>query len=421
MKDFDFSTLSDKCVKCGKCKPNCTIFGISGDEATSPRGFLDLLGAYSRGELKLDKNAKKIFESCFLCTNCVAVCPNSLATDEAIENVRADIAQKFGIAWWKKAFFFLLRHRKIMDFCASAGYVFQSCGFKISNGEMRPRFSFPMVKKERLFPTASRKSFMNSHPEFINNDGNKTIGIFIGCMGNYAYTSVGEALLKICKALKINAHLMKDQACCGAPAYFTGDFATVRANAQKNIEYFEKLFAQNLDAIIIPEATCSAMIKVDYIKFFENEPEWKERAENAVKRVFMASEYFARFTNLDELLKSVNSRKITYHDPCHARKMQGVFKEPRKLLKRVCDFKEMSDNVSCCGFGGVTMQSQNYEFSRQVGLKRASQIIDTGAELVGAECSACRMQLNNVLNLKGSKIRCLSPIELIAETLEVKP
>ena len=188
---FKFSEISDKCVKCGKCIQVCTIHKINSDETTSPRGFLDLVGAYERGELKLDKSAKSIFESCFLCTSCVEVCPNSLRVDTAIENVRRDIAEKFGIAWYKKAFFWLLRHRAVMDLAAKLGYVFQSCAFKIREGAMSPRFSLPMVKKERLLPTASKKSFLNSHAEFIDNGGDKTIGVFIGCMGNYAYTGIG--------------------------------------------------------------------------------------------------------------------------------------------------------------------------------------------------------------------------------------
>ena len=63
---FKFNVTSDACVKCGKCIPVCTIHEVNRDEVTSPRGFLDLLGAYQRGELELDKNAKNIFESCFL-------------------------------------------------------------------------------------------------------------------------------------------------------------------------------------------------------------------------------------------------------------------------------------------------------------------------------------------------------------------
>lgn len=422
MKNFDFNKISDKCVKCGKCKPNCTIFGISGDEVTSPRGFLDLIGAYKRGELKLDKNAKKIFESCFLCTNCVSVCPNDLPTDEMIENVRFDIAKKFGIAWYKKAFFYLLRNRKMMDLAAKFGFVFQSCGFKINGNEMKPKFSLPMIKKERLLPSAKKTSFLNSHPEFIDNGSDKTIGIFIGCMGNYAYSEIGEGLLKICETLKINAHLMKDQACCGAPAYFTGEFNTVRRNAKKNIEYFEKLL-EKLDAIIIPEATCSAMIKVDYKRFFAGDEIWEKRAKSVSEKIFMASEYFVKFTNLSQILaqKGANlvkkKTKITYHDPCHAKKMQGIYSEPRELLSQIYDINEIGDSVSCCGFGGVTMQSENYALSRQIGLKRASQIISTNAHFVSAECSACKMQLNNALNLSDSNIRCENWVELIAKAL----
>ena len=62
--NYDYLKTSNACVKCGKCLPDCTIFSINGDEATSPRGFIDLLGAYQRKEIPLDKNAKDIFYIC---------------------------------------------------------------------------------------------------------------------------------------------------------------------------------------------------------------------------------------------------------------------------------------------------------------------------------------------------------------------
>ncbi len=415
---FKFGEISDKCVKCGKCIQVCTIHKINSDETTSPRGFLDLVGAYERGELKLDKSAKNIFESCFLCTNCVEVCPNSLRVDTAIENVRRDIADKFGIAWYKKAFFWLLRHRAVMDFCARLGYVFQSCAFKIREGAMSPRFSLPMVKKERLLPTASKKSFLNSHAEFIDNGGDKTIGVFIGCMGNYAYTGIGEALVKIARELGLNLNLMKKQACCGAPAYFTGDFATVEVLAKRNIEYFEKMLGE-LDAIIVPEATCSAMLKIDYEHFFHDDVHWRERAKAVSKKIFLATEYFEKFTNLAEILakKGKNLTSVTYHDPCHARKMQGVFKEPRKLLAQNYKMTEMDDPNECCGFGGVTMQSEKYHFSRAAGQRKSEMIKNSGAKIVSAECSACKMQISNALHISGSDVKFENPIELIARVL----
>jgi len=125
MTEFDYKSIRESCIKCGKCIPNCTIHLVNPDEVTSPRGFLELLGAYKSGNLELDKDVKSIFESCFLCTTCVTECPNSLPTDFMIEQVRNDIRKKFGLAWYKRAFFYLLRNRKVMDFLARLGYVEQ--------------------------------------------------------------------------------------------------------------------------------------------------------------------------------------------------------------------------------------------------------------------------------------------------------
>lgn len=419
---IDLNMISQSCVKCGRCIPVCTIHDINRDETTSPRGFLDLIGAYKSGDLKLDRNLKNIFESCFLCTNCVEVCPKNLRVDTAIETLRQDIALKFGMPWYKRLAFWLLGHRSILDILAKLGYVFQSCGFKILkdsgfNDNMKPRFSLPLIKKERLLPSASKKSFLNSHSEFIDNGGSKTIGIFIGCMGNYAYTNIGESLLKICKALKLNVDLMKKQACCGAPAYFTGELNSVKKGALVNLKYFEEKL-KFLDAIIIPEATCSAMIKIDYFHVFDRQED-RDRLKEVNKKIFMATEYFDKFTDLRNLLakKGKNNIIVTYHDPCHAKKMQGIFIEPRKLLGMNFSIFEMENSNKCCGFGGVTMQTEKYNLSSKSGLIKANMIEKTDAKFVAAECSACKMQISNSLHIKNSQIKCVNPIELIAMNL----
>jgi glycolate oxidase iron-sulfur subunit len=179
---FNYKEITDECIKCGKCIPTCTIHQISPDETTSPRGFLHLLGAYQNGNLELTKDVKDIFESCFLCTNCTDVCPSSLPTDFMIENVRIDLAKKYGIAWYKKAFFTLLKHRKIMDFLAKLGFIFKTCGFSTSKNQdgMIARFSIPMMKKGRLLPSVKFKTFLNTYPENMNFNGKREVAIFIG-------------------------------------------------------------------------------------------------------------------------------------------------------------------------------------------------------------------------------------------------
>ncbi|EAH5217717.1 (Fe-S)-binding protein [Campylobacter upsaliensis] len=418
---MDFTKFSQSCVKCGKCIPTCTIHQIKRDEINSPRGFLDLLAAYKEGNLELDKEAKRVFESCFLCTNCVEVCPSHIRVDNAIEAVRYDIAKKFGIAWYKRLLLYFLRTRKALDIAAKFGFVFQSCAFALQNSGMRARFSLPLIKKGRLLPSFKQKSFLNQNTEFIDNGGEKSVGFFVGCLANYFYIDSAKAVLSIAKELKINVDLMKEQVCCGAPHFFTGDFKSLESLAKKNVEYFEKKL-ENLDYIITPEATCSAMLSVDLEHFFTmiKEEQWAKRAAKIAPKIKLATWYFYEKTPLLELLKTKGKKDLllTYHDPCHARKMQGVFKEPRALLGANYRFAEMSDSNACCGFGGVSMQSDYYENTLKVGLKKAKMIDESDASVVSAECSACRMQISNALTQNQSKVVFKSPLELIAQALK---
>jgi glycolate oxidase iron-sulfur subunit len=430
IKKFDYTAISDDCVKCGKCKPVCTIFNINQDEATSPRGFIDLLGAYKRDELELDKNAKDIFESCFLCTNCVEVCPNDLPTDMIIEQVRSDIAKKYGIAWYKRMFFWLLKHRKTMDLLSSMGWMFQTCALKLDSKKQSalPRFSLPIVKKDRALPFADSRSFLNKYPQLIKSKVQKEVtpekknkvAIFIGCMSNYTYTNTGDSLVKILKKLDLDIFIPKKQLCCGAPAYFTGAFDTVDYLTKKNIEYFES-WIDDVDAVIIPEATCSAMINQDWEHYLHDQPEWKERAKRLSKKIFLATKWLENNTDLKNLLATSGKKidqLVTYHDPCHAKKMQNVWKEPRELLKQNYVLTEMSDSNRCCGFGGVTMQTEKYHFAKAAGAPKAAMIRDTKAQIVSAECSACRMQITNSLYQADVDVVFKNPIELIADALE---
>ncbi len=240
-------------------------------------------------------------------------------------------------------------------------------------------------------------------------------------MSNYTYTNTGDSLVKILQKLDLDIFIPKKQLCCGAPAYFTGDFDTVDYLVKKNIEYFET-WIDEVDAIVIPEATCSAMINQDWEHYLHNQPQWKERAKKIAKKVYMATKWLENNTKLNELLQNSNKqfdKLVTYHDPCHAKKMQGVWKEPRNLLSKNYQLKEMSDSNRCCGFGGVTMQTEKYEFAKAAGLPKAAMIKETQAQILSAECSACRMQLTNALHLgKVDEVEFKNPIELIAEALD---
>ncbi|HOI84324.1 MAG TPA: (Fe-S)-binding protein, partial [Campylobacterales bacterium] len=78
---------------------------------------------------------------------------------------------------------------------------------------------------------------------------------------------------------------------------------------------------------------------------------------------------------------------------------------------------EMENPNRCCGFGGVTMQTERFELAQKAGAPKAKMIEDTGADYVSAECSACRMQLTNAMHEHGVNTTFKNPIELIDEAL----
>ncbi len=408
------------CIKCGKCIPGCTIHRVNPDEATSPRGFLDILKGVEEGEIEVDKNFKDTVESCFLCNQCVEVCPNSLPTDFMIENARNLVAKKFGIASWKKIFFFLLRHRWAYDLVSKLGFYFQSCGFKIEEDKksIRSKFNLPFLQKGRLIPAFRKKSFLKKYPEEIKTSGKRKVAIFIGCLANYNYTEVGDSLVKILKFLDIDILIPKKQACCGAPAYFTGDFDTTEYLIKKNIEYFET-FIDDVEAILIPEATCTAMIKKDWEEYIKHymDKEWLRRYKKIKNKVFGTTEWLYKYTDLKERLnKKITT--LTYHDACHFGKVFNIRKEPRALLGKVAEIKEMEDPDVCCGFGGITIQSEKFDLARKEGLIKADMIKKVDAEVVSAECSACRMQITEHLDKVGDNKKFMHPLEIIAKAID---
>lgn len=435
---LDIKTLSNSCVKCGKCIPSCTIYMANRDETTSPRGFLDLLGAVKRGDLDLDKNVKNIFESCFLCTTCVTQCPSSLSVDNAIESIRIDIARIYGIAWYKKAYFFLLRHRKAANFVFNMLGFIAPCAFKAHNNNSVDKKLTSRLKlfknasgkhsKRSIFPFA-KKSFLQTYSGLIEPKGqfiesaktknikHKKVAIFIGCLSNYNYVNVGKSLLEILSTLGIKAFIPQAQQCCGAPAFFTGDIKTTLFLAKKNIDYFESFFDE-IDCMLIPEATCAAMIKHDWKIALANDDVYKQKLESMLPKIAMASEWLYENTNLLDLLPESSLDSITYHDPCHARKVLGIHKEPRVLLQKSYKFIELKDSARCCGFGGISMQSDKYHLTLKAGEPKARDIQSSGAKIVSAECGACRMQLDNALSQIDSQVSFAHPLELITQALK---
>jgi glycolate oxidase iron-sulfur subunit len=76
----------------------------------------------------------------------------------------------------------------------------------------------------------------------------------------------------------------------------------------------------------------------------------------------------------------------------------------------------MPDAATCCGLGG-TYSVYHYETSKKIGARKATNIAESGAELVATDCPGCIMQLQDNINHANAKQQPLHILELLAEAL----
>lgn len=119
---------------------------------------------------------------------------------------------------------------------------------------------------------------------------------------------------------------------------------------------------------------------------------------------------------------SVNTQRVTYHDPCNQARNGGIIEEPRYILRNtVMDFVEMqphgAENYCCSGGGGMLSMTEFAKERIAAGKAKADQIQATGAEIVATSCHNCLDQLDEIKRhyKLGVKIQNLS--ELVAEAI----
>ncbi len=305
----------------------------------------------------------------------------------------------------------------------------------VENG-LIARFSLPLIGGGRLVPELAPTFFMDldevkalaSPPTGRPGPAEKDtvrVAFFAGCGVNYLMPQVGTASIKAIKRTDASVAVPQGQVCCGMPAYYSGDLKTARRLALKNIEAFEELKA---DYIATACATCSYGLKEVFKKVLADEgPEVIARVEAFTGKVRDITELlvnelkYVSFVEKPGMEKSGAGAKgeegrkvVTYHDPCHLNRSQGIRAEPRELLtsNKSLEFKAMKFPCSCCGLGGG-VGFTNYELSADIAARKAESVRGSGADVVATACPGCIVQIRDGLHRHGVEARVAHVVELL--------
>ncbi len=407
-----------KCVKCGACRQNCPAFTAFQREPAVARGKVALAQHLLGDDITLDDETYQAMSKCLLCGSCVDKCPNDVPTDEIVIAARESLARKRGLTTFHAAVGQVIKSRSRMKMGGKMASLFGPLFFKKvpETSGLRLRFPLPFVGNTRYIPEIAKDTFIDRHPEVIPGEpGKPRIAFFVGCMTNFVYTEVGEAVLKLFRHLGCTIIIPKEQQCCGLPGMSGGDLATVRDLAERNLVEFEKY---EVDYVMTACATCGGALHRLYpLVIGKRNPELRERLDALAKKSIDASALL-RQLGLDPVATGGgDALRVTYHDPCHLR-THGIVKQPRELLKSTpgIELVEMAGADRCCGLGG-TFNVYHYGSSMAINDVKSEAIMATGAQAVATGCPGCMMQLSDGLKQHGSAVEVVHTLQLLARSL----
>ncbi|AFM24622.1 (Fe-S)-binding protein [Desulfomonile tiedjei] len=225
---------------------------------------------------------------------------------------------------------------------------------------------------------------------------------FPGCYLSYdpRLKKVARATAEILNKAEVNFGILGEkESCCGESIRKTGEEELFRRLAKENI----KTFIENgVKKILVSSPHCYHTFKNEY-------PEFMVHFE-----VIHLSQYLFQLIQEGRLqLNKSYEKKITYHDPCYLGRHNGIYDEPREVLKKVSglELNEMIDSrvdSLCCGGGGGRIWMETPKGERFCDL-RLEQAMSVGAEVLVTACPYC------ISNFEDSRLTLDA-----AEKIEVK-
>jgi len=405
---------ASRCVKCGRCLSVCPVYRELGRERGVARGKLSLIESQGGKELKRSsKKLKEIISLCLLCGACTENCPNLVEGDKIIQKARGALfSEKYLALPLKLMLQHILTSPKKMDKLHKAGKLLQPFFLKKIPAESGLHLRFPLSSwgKNRVVPDLAKEPFLKKY------SGKKApaktdVALFVGCVGNYLFPKVPEAAVEIFNHLNLSVQIPQEQGCCGLMAFGAGMDEIDVELVKRNIAAFEKTGSL---PIVAPCSSCSAHLK-HYPDLFE-EGEWKERAKRFSQRVKDSSEFLVETSYAPKGKANASSVRLTFHDPCHLRRKQGIFEAPRKLLKNIpgVEFIETGNDNLCCGSGG-SFNVSHYDLSKKIFQRRIKPIDEKKVDTVVTSCMGCMLQFLDGLYRECKGIRVKHLVEILRQ------
>lgn len=332
-------------ASCGLCERKCPVYQVLKKKTATSRGRNRAILGIIEGKVKPSSALAEVYYQCMLCGCCERWC--ALPDTEIEQELRKYLVEEG---------FEIEKHKENVNNVMKFGNPY---GVEdLTKWKEGIKFASPK-KTETLF--------------------------FAGCTMPLRQPDTLRKMVDLLGSK--NMAVMDENICCGSYVLRTGYEKEYNELSDRLMEY---LVDNGIKEIITPCPGCYTTIK----------EKLKERApEINVTHVIQ---------NLVEMLEKHKLTvkkilgKVTYHDPCHLGRLEGLIEEPREILRQIADFKEMENHgydSNCCGAGGG-VRAAFRELSEEIGKKRIEEAKATGAEILISACPFCEGQFKSIGGMK---------------------
>jgi glycolate oxidase iron-sulfur subunit len=391
---------TSECVHCGFCLPTCPTYVLWREEMDSPRGRIHLMDAALDGTLTLSPTVAQHFDRCLGCMACVSACPSGVRYDRLIESTRAEVEASV--------------ERSVGD------RMVRGALFRLLPYPGRMRAVLRLAPLGRRLPAPRRvKMLTDAAPRWrATEDAPGTIapsgepvaraGLLTGCVQSAVFGDVNAATARVLAADGYEV-VAPPQGCCGALSVHAGRLEEGKAFARKLIDAFD-----DVDVVVVNSSGCGSHLK---------ELGWllgDTRAE----------EFSGKVRDVGELLAETRPRaprhplalRVALQDPCHLRHAQRLPLAMLPALSRIpgIEIVEPAEQDLCCGSAGIYSVVQA-SAARELGDRKAANVLATGASVFAAANPGCLVQVSNVLSRAKRPLPALHPIELVDASIRGVP
>ena len=229
----------------------------------------------------------------------------------------------------------------------------------------------------------------------------------ITCLGDVWRPAAGKATVALLRRLGHHVDFPDNQTCCGRPMFDSGFTQLACEQAKHTIQAF-----RNAPAVIVPSASCSAMVKMGYPRLLAGDRDWHTAAIQLAERTFELSDFLVNQLGVVDVGARFEGT-VTYHDACQLRPL-GQSGTVEKLIEHVegATYVPLARQDQCCGFGGSFAVRYPHLSAAMVDDK-VRCVLESGAEAVISTDAGCLMNIGGRLHREGQSVEVLHLAELL--------